>query len=356
MFAMKAIDLALSYDDVLLVPQYSEVSSRSQVDLSTQITPRVKLKIPLVSINMTDVTGVEMAVTLGRLGGLGFVPRFYTAEEQAEMVAQVKKAGISVAAAIGIKEGYLDRAEKLANAGVDLLTIDVAHGHLRRTLDVTSELKRRFGSKVDIVSGVIATYQGAEDLFRAGADSVRVGVGPGTICTTRIATGVGVPQITAVLDSARAARKYKKTILCDGGTKNSGDIVKGLAAGASAVVIGSQFAGTDEAPGKLVIQNDTKYKSYNASTSLAEKEKHVKHLKDLSKDYTKHIEGVESFVPYKGPVSDIVAIMEANIRSGLSYSGARNIAELWAKAQFVRVSPMGSKENGAHDVAIATSH
>lgn len=352
---MKQIQFALSYDDVLLVPKHSTVNSRSEVDLTTQITPNVKLKLPLISINMADVTGVDMAISIARLGGLGFLPRFYSDDEQANMVSQVKSQGFQVGAALGVKDGFLERAEKVVKAGADILTIDVAHGHMEKALEATRELKKKFGNQVGIVSGVVGTYEGADDLYKAGADSVRVGVGPGTICVTRIATGVGVPQITAVMDAFKAAKKHKKTVLCDGGTKNSGDIVKGLAAGASAVVVGSQLAGTDEAPGKVVIKKGIKYKTYNASTSLAEKEKHLAKLKDLSKSYLKHIEGVESLVPYKGSLEDIVSLMEANIKSGLSYSGAKNIPELWSKAQFIQVSSMGIKENGAHDVTIASA-
>lgn len=350
------IPLALSYDDVLLVPQYSEIKSRSDVDLSTQITPRVKLNLPLISINMSDVTGIDMAVTLGKLGGIGFLPRFDTPENQANMVESVKKENVLVGAAIGCKEGYLERAEMLVKAGCDILTLDVAHAGMKQAIDVTSELKRRFGESCDIISGVVGTYDGAYSLFKAGADSVRVGVGPGTICITRIQTGFGVPQITAVLEASRAARKFKKTILCDGGTKNSGDIVKGLAAGASAVIMGSQFAGHDEAPGELITKDSIRYKAYNASTSLTEKVKHTKANGDLSKNYTKHIEGVESIVKYKGPLSNSVESWIANIKSGLSYAGARNIPDLWKKAHFVRVSPMGARENGSHDVLLYNTH
>lgn len=344
------IPLGFSYDDVLLIPRYSEIDSRSDVNLSTQITPHVKLAIPLISINMSDVTGVEMAITLGNLGGLGFLPRFVTPEVQADMVTKVKKSTKYAAAAIGIKDGYLERAEKLVKAGVDLLTIDVAHGHLKKAIEATKKLKQTF-KNIDLVSGVIATEEGASALFAAGADSVRVGVGPGTICITRMVTGCGVPQITAVLDAAKAARKYGKTVLCDGGTKNSGDIVKGLAAGASAVVIGSQFAGTDEAPGELLEKDGLKFKRYNASTSVIEKEKHLKKIgRKVTPNSLRHIEGVESLVPYKGPVAGLVEKMCANVRSGLSYSGAKNIIDLWKKANFIRVTPSGYKENGAHDV------
>lgn len=347
------IPIALSYDDVLLVPQYSEVKSRLDVDLSTQITPHVKLNVPLISINMSDVTGVEMAVTLGKLGGLGFLPRFVQPEDQADMVAEVKKSGVYAAAALGTRNGYLERAEMLVNAGVDILTIDVAHGHMLQTLEATKTLKEKFGKKVDIISGVIGTEKGADDLFRYGADSVRVGVGPGTICITRIVTGSGVPQITAVMDAARAARKWKRTILCDGGTKNSGDIVKGLAAGGSAVVMGSQFAGCDEAPGEVVIKDGIRYKAYNASTSLTEKKNHLKvNGHGLEKHYTKQIEGVESLVPHKGSVVNVVESLLANVRSGFSYSGAKNLQELWKNSQFVRLTTLGRAESKAHDVMV----
>ena len=344
--------LGLSYNDVLLLPQISSVNSRSEVDLSTQISPHVKLGIPLISINMTDVTGVEMAVSLGKLGGIGFLPRFVTAEMQADMVTEVKKSGVKVGAAVGCREGYIERAEALAKAGVDILTLDVAHGGMMQSIEATKILKNRFGKEIDIISGVVGTYDTAYALLKAGADSVRVGVGPGTICITRTQTGVGAPQITAVLESSRAARKLGKTVLCDGGTENSGDIVKGLAAGGSAVIIGSQFAGHDECPGKIIVKNGIKYKAYNASTSLAEKKNHEKVLDHLSKDYTKHIEGVESIVPYKGPLKESVDLWTSNIRSGLSYCNAKNIRELWKNAQFIRVSPMGFRENGAHNVIV----
>lgn len=346
------IQLGLSYDDVLLVPQYSNIKSRSDVELSTQITPHVKLNLPLISINMSDVTGVDMAITLAKLGGMGLLPRFDTAENQATMVSQVKKENVFVGVAVGCKDGYLERAEMLANAGADIITLDVAHGGMQSAIEATSELKRRFGKQIDIVSGVVGTYETAVSLYKAGADSVRVGVGPGTICITRTQTGFGVPQITAVLDCSRAARKFGKTILCDGGTKNSGDIVKGLAAGASAVIVGSQFAGHDEAPGELIIRDGIKYKTYNASTSLAEKKKHVEKLKCLPGAYTNHIEGVESLVPYKGSLKTSMDRWLANIRSGYSYCGAKNIEELWKKAKFIRVTPNGVRESGAHDVIL----
>ena len=304
---------------------------------------------------MTDVTGVDMAIALGKLGGIGFLPRFFPAEEQANMAAKVKKAGVFTAAAVGCREGYLERAEKLVNAGVDILTLDVAHAHMRQALDATSELKQKFGKTIDIISGVVGTENGANDLYKYGADSVRVGVGPGTICITRIVTGSGVPQITAVLNASKAAKRWKRTVLCDGGTNNSGDIVKGLAAGASAVIIGSQFAGTDEAPGKKIEKDGKYFKVYNASTSPTEKKNHMQNGGEkLGKNYTKQIEGVESMVKYSGSLSLLLEKMVANIRSGLSYSGARNIQEFWKKAQFIRITSLGKAENGIHNVILAS--
>jgi IMP dehydrogenase len=345
---MHNFPLGLSYDDVLLIPQHSTINSRQDVDLSTQITPKLKLKIPLISINMSDVTGVEMATAMGKLGGLGLLPRFISIESQAEMVAKVKKAGVYAVPAIGIREGYLENVQKLLNAGADAVTIDVAHGHLQKCLDATKTIKNTYRN-LDVISGVVATYEAASDLFKAGADSVRVGVGPGTICITRIVTGFGVPQITAVLEVSRAAKKFKRTVICDGGTKNSGDVVKGLAAGASAVIAGSQFAGCDEAPGKVVTINGKKYKTYNASTSAPEKLKQLEN-NGISKNSVKHVEGVESFVPCKGPVSDVIDNILTGVRSGFSYAGAKNVSQLWRKAKFMRVSSAGRKENGAHDV------
>lgn len=345
------IPLGLSFDDVLLVPRYSEISSREDVDLSTHLTPKLRLKLPFMSANMTDVTGVEMAITLGKLGALGVLPRFMSAEDEADLVSSVKKQGVIVAASVGLRNGMFNRAEKLVKAGASILFLDVAHGHMQKAIHATRNLRQKFGKDIDIVSGNVATYEGANDLFRAGADCVKVGVGPGSICITRIETGFGVPQLTAIMEAVRAARRWRKTIIADGGTKNSGDIVKALAAGASAVMAGSQFAGTDESPGEKVTLKGKVLKNYFASTSFEEKKEHLKNNgEELSKDYVKHIEGVASLVPYKGPAKKVIDRISSNIRSGFSYCGAKNINSLWKKAKFIRISEMGLRESGAHDV------
>ncbi len=351
------IPLALSYDDVLLVPQYSDINSRNDISLVTKITKRITLQIPLVSANMSDVTGVKMAIALGKLGGLGVLPRFLSPEMQANEVSEVKKAGVTVGAAVGARNGIVERAEALVKAGADLLFIDVAHGHMLKNIEATTQLKQMFGDKVDIVSGNSATYEAADALFKAGADCVKVGVGPGSICTTRIETGSGVPQLTAIIDSARAAREHKKYLIADGGVKTAGDVVKGLAAGASAIMAGSIFAGTDEAPGKLVKKDGAIFKIYNASTSLAEKTKHTNvNTAETEKHYVKQIEGVESIVPYKGALSDLVEKYLASIRSGFSYSGAKEIELLWKNAKFIRMTAQGLKESGSHDVLLYNAH
>jgi IMP dehydrogenase len=343
--------LALSYDDVLLVPQYSDVSSRSEVDLTTKISPQLTLKIPLISTKMDTVTGVEMAIAMGKLGGLGIIPRFETVESQADKVRKVKEAGVTPAAAVGVKNGYLERAEALVNAGAEVIDVDVAHGHMKLTLDATKDIKNRFGDKITLMSGISSTFSCADDLYSSGADCVLVGVGAGSICTTRIMTGFGVPTITSLIETGKAAKKHKKTFVPDAGIRNSGDIVKALATGASAIVAGNIFAGTEEAPGDLLEVEGITYKHYNGSASQAEKVKQIyKDPGDKSANYAKQVEGVEGMVAYKGPVADVVENLLAGIRSGISYAGARNIPELWEKAQFVRITAGGLKESGAHDI------
>jgi IMP dehydrogenase len=343
--------LGLSYDDVLLVPQYSEIESRKDVDLTTQISPNLTLKIPLITTKMDTITGVAMAIAIGKLGGLGILPRFETIEEQAGKVKKVFAAGVLAAAAVGVKDGFEERAVALVNAGATVIDIDVAHGHMKKTLEATKRIKNLFGNKITIISGITSTYECARDLYKAGADCVLVGIGAGSICTTRVMTGFGVPSITALLETAKAARQFKKTFAPDAGVRNSGDIVKALATGASAIVGGNIFAGTDEAPGDIVIKNGIKYKAYNGSTSKTEKIKQVKKdSSDKNGSYTRQIEGVEAYVEYKGPLNEIVENLLAGVRSGLSYGGAKNIPELWKKAKFIRITPGGKLENGAHDV------
>ncbi|KKR86965.1 MAG: Inosine-5'-monophosphate dehydrogenase, partial [Candidatus Woesebacteria bacterium GW2011_GWB1_41_10] len=347
---VQKIQLGLSYDDVLLIPQYSEVGSRNDVDLSSKLTSKITLKIPIISANMSNVTGSDMAISIGKIGGLGVIPRFMSQEDEANLVSKVKKQKLTIGAAIGIRNGMFGRAETLLKAGADILFLDVAHGHMQKVLEAVSEFKNKY-PKVDLVAGNVATYDAAVSIFTAGADSIKVGIGPGSICTTRIVTGSGVPQITAIMEASKAARRVKKTLIADGGAKNSGDIVKGLAAGASCLMLGNLLAGTDQSPGKKIKINGKWFKSYNASTSRAEKKNHIRTNGDeFEKHYIKQIEGVESLIPYKGPLSGVIENLISGVRSGLSYSGSNNIPVLWNKAKFIQITNLGLKESLPHDV------
>jgi len=348
---MEKIPVYLSLDDVLLLPQRSVIKSRQEVDLSWMVAGN-RRSVPIIAVNMDDVVGEEMALAMIGLGGLAILPRFDAPKIQANKVRRVKKRGGLVAAAVGVKDGEWERLEQLIQAGIDHISIDVAHGQMSSVIELVRRVRIKYG-RLSLSAGVVGTYEGARDLFEAGVDVVRVGVGPGTICTTRVQTGTGVPQLTAVMEAARAAREVKKQVWADGGTKNSGDIVKCLAAGASAVVMGSLLAGCSESPGRMVIRDGVKYKEYRASTSYeAKKEQVKKYGKDKGKHYVKHIEGVESLVPFRGPVEEVIEGLMAGVRSGLAYSGARTVEEFWRVRKFIQVTAVGMRENGAHDVVV----
>ena len=299
---------------------------------------------------MDTVTGVDMAIAVAQNGGIAILPRFDIPQVQAQKVKKVKSKNLPVAASIGIKEGEWSRLKILVDAGVDHINLDVAHGHLETVVDLVKKIRKEY-PRLSLSAGVVATYQGAFNLFKAGADVVTVGIGPGSICTTRIQTGSGVPQFTAITEASRAARKFGKIIWANGGTKNSGDVVKCLAAGASAVICGNIFAGTDEAPPKIITIKGKKYKPYNGSTSLIEKQRQLgKNKLDKSSSYISHVEGVSGFVPYKGPLSDYLKSFLAGVRSGYSYSGAFNTPDLWEKAKFCQVSSQALRESNPHDI------
>lgn len=262
---------------------------------------------------------------------------------------------LMVAAAIGVKEDALDRAEALIGAGADALVIDVAHGHTEMVIKTIRRVRQAFGDDVEIVAGNVATAEGVEDLASAGASAVKVGVGPGSVCTTRIVAGVGVPQLTAIIDCADLAKEMDVPLIADGGIRSSADMVKALAAGASTVMIGRLLAGTDESPGAVVVRNGRKMKIYRGMASLyAMLAKNSRAgeddiLQDAS-DYSYTAEGVEAYVPYKGSASDVIKQLTAGLRSGLSYLGARNIQELQQNAVFIRITEAGLKESHPHDV------
>jgi len=247
------LPLALSLDDVLLVPQYSDIASRADVTLATHLSKNLELKTPLVTTKMDTITGVVMAQAIDKLGGIGILPRFDMPEDQAKKVREVTKSGCQVLAAVGVKDGFLERARLLIAAGAVGINIDVAHGHMQQTIDAVQKIRQEFGTEITIIAGITATYECARDLYEAGADCLLVGIGAGSICTTRIQTGCGVPTFTSLVETARAAQEYGRTFMPDGGIKHSGDMVKALAAGACAILGGFIFAGSDACPGEIIM-------------------------------------------------------------------------------------------------------
>lgn len=470
----------LTFDDVLLVPKYSDITTRSQTDLKTKLSRNISLNIPIISANMDTVTESSMAVTMARQGGIGIIHRFLSVQEEVNEVLKVKRSGsvmienpytigpkktvgeaiqyakdrdVSgllvidsdsklvgiltdrdlifesnlgrpvedvmtrdvvtakpginldeakellhknrieklplvdesglvrglitskditnmenypnaskdkkgrplVGAAVGVKGDFMERAESLLEANVDILVVDIAHGHSENAISTVKHIKKAFPN-CELIAGNVATAQGAEDLIKAGVDAVKVGVGSGSICITRVVTGSGVPQLTAVMECAKVGKQNDVPIVSDGGTRTSGDATKALAAGASSIMIGSMFGGTDESPGTVLTKNGKRFKVYRGMASLAasigrkSKETGTISLDDDLNDYV--AEGVEAMVPYKGTVTDILKQLTGGIRSGLSYCGAHNITQMQKNAEFIKMSGAGFAESQPHDVSL----
>tara|TARA_R110002074_G_scaffold251741_8_gene423394 strand:+ start:5065 stop:6090 length:1026 start_codon:yes stop_codon:yes gene_type:complete len=333
---------ALSFDDVLLEPQYSDILSRSEVDISTMMSEghvNVKFRLPVISAPMDTVTEASMALAIGREGGLGIIHRYNSIEDQANLILKAKDQGSFVGAAIGITGDYLERAAELKSSHVDVLCVDVAHGHHASARYALETLRSTFGDSMSIMAGNVATLQAFNDLADWGAHSIRVGIGGGSICSTRIQTGHGIPTFQSVLDCGRSDRSA--ALIADGGIRTSGDMVKALAAGADFVMVGSLLAGTDEAPGEVMtVLGGEPRKVYRGMAS--------REAQNEWRGRVSSIEGVSHTVPYKGPVAEVLNEMAVGIRSGLSYSGARSIQELQAKARFVRQTSAGAIESSTH--------
>ena len=314
---------ALSFDDVLLRPQYSDILSRSEVSMSRSLKFLPSLELPIISSPMDTVTGESMACAVRKAGGIGIVHRYNTMEEQCKVVLNVTSLGYDVGAAIGVGKEHIERAVNLAQNGVSFLCIDVAHGH-----HIT----------IHIMAGNVATLEAFNDLADWGANSIRVGIGGGSICSTRVQTGHGIPTLQSVLECAQSDRDV--ALIADGGIRNSGDIVKALAAGADFVMIGSLLAGTDETPGEVLNTKEGKKKVYRGMAS--------KEAQNAWRGRVSSIEGVSHVVPYKGPVEEVLHEMGVGIRSGISYSGARSIQELQAKSDFIQQTSAGAIESSTH--------
>ena len=336
----------LTFDDVLLVPQKSSLASRADVILDTQLTSSILLRIPLVSSNMDTVTESAMAIQMALMGGIGIIHRFLTIERQVEEVSLVKSLDLLVGGAIGIKDDCFDRAAALINAGCDVLVIDIAHGHSTHLLKILTQLKKRF-KKTDIIAGNIATARAAKDLINGGAAALKVGIGPGAMCSTRIVAGAGVPQLTAIADCAKVAQKFNIPIIADGGVRYSSDIVKSLAAGASTVMIGTLLAGCKESPSAAFFQNGEKFKLVRGMASLQASQDRKKTTNDIAhKDLNTYTaEGISAIVRYKGTVEDVLHQLLGGVRSGFSYTGASTLEQLWKKAEFIQISRNGLVES-----------
>ena len=328
----------LSYDDVLLVPKYSRIKSRSKVDMSTMLDKHTKLDIPLVAAPMDTVCGVDMAKVLYSHGALGVLHRYNTIEEQVAMASAVRASNNECAVAIPAVNDFMERAEALFTIGCEMFCIDVAHGHHEHVKNAIKELRGIFMNNIHIMAGNVATAAACEDLQEWGADSVRVGVGGGSCCTTRIVTGHGVPNFTAVQECAAADTGL--TIIADGGIRSSGEAVKALAAGADVVMVGSMLAGTDEAPGERQTDGGVSYKTIRGMASS-----------DAQMDWRGKVsvaEGVTHRVSCKGPVEKIIKDFVGGLSSGMSYSGARDIKTLQLNAEFIQQSGAGLVESRPH--------
>lgn len=349
---MRIIPEALTFDDVLLIPLKSEVLPRD-VSLFTKLTKRFELEIPLISSPMDTVTESSMAIAMNKEGGLGIVHKNLSETDQVKEVKKVKQAGLKVGAAVSVGDKAKRRAEALVAARVDVLIVDSAHGHSAGVLDMVKYLKRTY-TKIDVIGGNVATAEATRDLIKAGVDAVKVGIGPGSICTTRIVAGVGVPQLTAIMNCAEVARKSDTPIIADGGIRYSGDIVKALAAGASVVMMGGALAGTDEAPGEIIVIKNKKYKVYRGMGSLEAMQRGSKdrYLQESVTETKKLVpEGIVGRIRYKGSVDQVVYQLLGGLRAGMGYCGAENIDELHERAQFVRITNSGMRESHPHSLA-----
>jgi IMP dehydrogenase len=343
----------LTFDDVLLIPARSDVLP-TQVSTRARLTNELLLDLPILSAAMDTVTDARLAIALGKLGGLGVIHRNLSVSDQVREVHLVKEAGMVVGAAIGVSGDADERTAALVAAGVDVIVVDIAHGHSAGVIRMVEKVKARH--RVQVVAGNVVTAEGAEELIAAGADCVKVGVGPGAICTTRVVAGAGMPQITAIFDCALVADRHGIPICADGGVQHSGDIAKAIGAGASTVMLGGLLAGVDEAPGEVVSTDEGRFKAYRGMGSLgamAARRSRDRYGQGEIGDFSKLVpEGVEGHVLAQGPLDPLVHQLVGGLRAGMKYVGAATIDELRTKARFVRISGAGLRESHPHDIRI----
>ena len=341
---------ALTYNDVNIVPKYSEIEHRDKINISTRLTKKTLIDIPIVTSPMDTITEYDMALEMMKLGGVGVVHRFMSIDEQVEIIKELKKirdvnieiVNSSICAAIGVTDDYIERAQDLVKNGCNVIVIDVAHGHHKLVGEAIEKIKTRLSS-VEVIAGSVATAESCEYLCEKGADSIRVGIGNGSLCETRIRTGVGIPQVTALLDCISVADTYGCPTIADGGVRNIGDVCKGLACGADSIMLGSLLSGTKETPGEIEKvgkwPNEQLYKKYRGSASLDSKK---------ARGDKKNVEGNHKVIPYKGKVKRIITDIQEGIRSSFSYVGANNLSEFHSKVELIQITRAGNIEGQPH--------
>ena len=351
---MVPIKEALTFDDVTLAPNYSEILP-SEVDTSITLGTHLKLKVPLLSSAMDTVTESKMAIALAKAGGIGVIHRNLNIKQQILEIKKVKKLKLLVGAAVGAGPKELIRAKNIIKEGVDLIVVDTAHGHTKKVSEIIKFIKKIKNKKIALCAGNIATPEAAKFLIKLGVDIIKVGIGPGSICTTRLVAGIGVPQLSAILSVRNGIKNKNIKIISDGGIKYSGDLAKAFSAGADAIMIGSLFAGTKETPGKLIKKKGKIFKSFRGMGSVGAMNKGSadRYFQTNQKDTSKYVpEGVEGFVKYKGDVESIIYKLIGGLKSSMGYLGSKNIIKLRNKPNFVKITKAGFYESMVHNVDV----
>lgn len=352
----KIVDEGLTFDDLLLLPRLATFG-RDQAVTTTTLHPKIVLKLPILSSPMDTVTEEAMATAIGHAGGLGIIHRNLPVAAQAKMVTMVKAKGLLVGAAVGVGPDFDERVSALIKAKADVLVIDTAHGHSTLIIDAVKAIKKHSKAQV-VMAGNVATEEGAKALINAGADILRVGVGPGSICTTRIITGMGVPQMSAILNATKAIKGKKVTIVADGGIKQMGDMAKAIGGGAHAVMLGSMLAGYEQSPGEVIERDGKKMKTYRGMGSVAAMSQgSASRYGQSAKDGAKKLiaEGVEGAVPFKGDVADFLHQAAGSLRSSMYYLGSRTIEEFRKNARFTRITQASLKESHPHSINVTNA-
>lgn len=333
-----------SFEDVLIRPKYNKIVSRKEVDFKTQVTKNYFLNIPIIVANMDSTCESKMAIAIGHLGGLGVIHRFMPITLQAKEVSKIKRNNLIAAAAVGVKD-FKERITELNKAKINILVLDIAHGHSKYAGKALDWIKENF-PHIDVIAGNVATKDAAEYFLSKGADAIKVGIGPGSMCTTRIMTGAGVPQITAIMDCYEATQG-RIPICADGGLRYPGDIAKAIGAGANTIMSGSIFAGTLESPGKIIKKGKNYFKIYRGMASFDATIKKKK-LDGKDKKEIISIEGEKTLIPYKGAIKPIIKKFLGGLASAMTYVGAKNMESFIGKADFIEISPAGLEESHAH--------